>query len=89
MVIMASLEAKVDGPMVAVSPDFAVAGEVITRSHNRALSWDAGDEQVRCYACGQGILWLRHSTMFTMNDLETVLIAHLIQRHGWTRESAA
>ena len=86
---MPSLEAKVEGPLALVDPGFAIAGEVITRSHNRALIFDAGDHQVRCYACGQGILRLLHSTVFAMNDLETVLIAHLMQRHGWTREEAA
>lgn len=86
---MASIEAKVDGPLALVDPAFAIEGEVITRSHNRQLIFDAGDEQVRCYACGQGVLHLRNHVVFSMADLETVVLAHLMQRHGWTRESAA
>ena len=84
---MASAEAKVEGPLVPVDPSFAIAGEVITRSHVHALLFD--DDHVRCYSCDQSVMHLRKMTLFTMNDLEMTLLAHLMQCHGWTRENAA
>lgn len=83
---MPSTEARVNGPVVPVDPAAAIAAEVTARARERQVMADLG--HVRCYACLQSIFRIQDGTVFSLTDLEGCLLAHLMQAHGWTRETA-
>lgn len=81
---MVSVEAKVDGPLTPIKPEFAIEGIVISRARGQVVWRDA--DRLRCADCNQSVLWIKDRMHFTMNDLEAVILGHLMQQHGWTRE---
>jgi hypothetical protein len=78
--------ARVDGPPVPVHPDLAIAPEVITA----ARQWRVllNEPMIRCGVCLQCVLHVAGHGTFSQEELDTSLLAHLMQRHEWTREHA-
>jgi hypothetical protein len=68
-------------PAVMVHPSFRIADHVI-RESGRWILYTEG-ERVRCFLCKQSVI----AGSFRTDDLSTALLAHLMQKHGWTRET--
>jgi hypothetical protein len=76
--------AKTEEP-VPVKDEFRIADEVIKAASNWALFHDT--EHLRCWKCGQSVMSIRPTVLVTLADESGSLLAHLMQRHGWTRET--
>jgi hypothetical protein len=82
---MPSPEARVAGPLAPVKPEFRIAGEVIEAAGRWQLAADVG--HIRCFGCGQSVLRFVPGTVVTQSEIGAATMAHLMQRHGWTRET--
>jgi hypothetical protein len=67
----------------AVNPALAIAADVLQEAQDWVLHGDP--HYLRC-RCGQGVIT---TGTLTLGALSTALLAHLMQRHGWTREEVA
>lgn len=65
---------------VPVKPGLAIAADVLTEAQGWVLHGDP--HYLRC-RCGQAVIT---TGTLTVGALSTALLAHLMQRHGWTRE---
>jgi hypothetical protein len=66
-----------------VSHALAIAASVLEQAQGWVLHGDA--HYLRC-RCGQAVIT---TGTVTVGALSTALLAHLMQRHGWTREEAS
>jgi hypothetical protein len=86
---------QVGGNRVAPKPEFAVAPHVLWAAANDGYllpnrDEESGDWHHSCVMCGQSVAVM--STVmgqyrYTEEQLTGLTVAHLIQRHGWTRET--
>lgn len=80
---------------VVPDPEFAVAQQVwdavrLWETALRPAHDVAGTVHHVCCACGQGIYpaWnARGRYSYTDEELDSLKLAHVIQRHGWSREA--
>ncbi len=76
--------AQVDGPPVPVHPDLAIAPAVMEAAEDGSfLLMDGG--HIRCAMCMQSVMYAG-GYFVSIANLRATLLAHLMQRHGWTRE---
>lgn len=79
---------SVSDARVAPPSDFAVAPEVWDAVADIALvpsGW------LCCPHCRQGVIhvdWNRQLYAYTVDEQRGLVLAHMIQSHGWTREAA-
>jgi hypothetical protein len=66
-----------------VHPSLAISAAVITQAEEWVLYGDP--PRLRCRRCDQSVIT---TGTLTVGALSTSLLAHLMQRHGWTREDA-
>jgi hypothetical protein len=71
---------KLDLTPRPVRKDFEIASQVIEAAHDWRLTGPVSS--FRC-GCGQAVLT---AGSMTVGQLSMCLLAHLMQRHGWTRE---
>jgi hypothetical protein len=67
-----------------VKPGLAIAAAVLTEAQHWVLYGDA--PHLRCKRCYQSVIT---TGTLTLGAISTALLAHLMQRHGWTREEVA
>lgn len=67
---------------VPVRPQFAIAADVIEAASRWRLLGDP--PHLRCVKCRQSVA-TAHS--LTVAELSLTVLAHLMQAHGWTRET--
>lgn len=78
--------AKTEDP-VPVKDEFRIADEVIAAARNWKTMYIEG--HLRClptWSCGQSIIHIAERQI-DVTMIESALLAHLMQRHGWTREA--
>jgi hypothetical protein len=75
-------------PAPVTDPAFALAREVYQDARAMYLeTWldDDGVPRRHCPRCDRGIIDLRYT--YTPDEAAGLIVAHMIQTHGWTRES--
>lgn len=80
--------AELRPPVEITDPAFAVAREVYEDAKAMYLeTWLDDDDVMRrhCPRCDRGIIDLRYT--YTPDEGAGLVLAHMIQAHGWTRES--
>lgn len=86
--------AALSGERVTPDPQFAVSGEVLDAVYRMGMPvWRDEDmfERWHCPKCSRGVILCRDPAgtryRYLPGDVEGLLLAHLIQAHGWSRES--
>jgi hypothetical protein len=64
-----------------VPPALAIAAAVLEAAQDWVIFGD--HPHLRCRSCSQSVIT---TGTVTIGALSTALLAHLMQRHGWTRE---
>lgn len=88
---MAVQEAKVSEEMQQVVPGFQLADSVVhaAKAWSLQLRLNADGTWAQCFFCGQSVMCLSQhgiSYTWTMEQLQSQVLAHMLQRHGWVRE---
>jgi hypothetical protein len=73
--------ARLDLMPKPVKPALAIAAAVLEAAQDWVIYGDG--PHLRCRSCSQSIV---ATGTLTLGVLSTAMLAHLMQRHGWTRE---
>jgi hypothetical protein len=76
--------ARLDLTPRPVNPALAIAAAVLQAAEDWVVYGEG--PHLRCRGCGQSVVT---TGTLTLGVLSTAVLAHLMQRHGWTREAVA